>query len=358
MGAHGGGTRRGTMEAGGAYAAHSQPQRSAGGVGMEMLRRAVERVPLPDDGRPLVIADMGAAQGRSEMAPLSLAVAGLRARSTAPIAVVHTDLPGNDWASLFAAVEGADDSYLAAASDVYPSAVGRSFFGRLLPADHVLLGWSAIAVHWLSRLPAELPGAVYCAFAEGAVADAFRAQARDDWRAFLDARRTELRPGGEIVVVGGAADPDGTSGAEPLMGTLSEVARGLVAEGVLSAAELARMTLPTWNRTPAEYLDPLADPHAPLALMEHATATLPDVFLTRHAQHGDAARLADEATAFVRAFTEPSLLAGLDPGRDPGERAHIAGRLFDGVHARALADPECVRADWRVMAMRLLKPGA
>ena len=354
----GGERRRGTMEAGGVYAAHSQPQRGAGGVGIEMLRRAVDRVPLPPDDRPLVVADMGAAQGRSEMAPLAVAVAGLRARSAAPIVVVHTDRPDNDWASLFAELEGAADSYLRAAPDVYPTAVGRSFFGRLLPDDHVLLGWSAIAVHWLSRLPADLPGAVYCAFAEGAVADAFRAQARDDWRAFLEARRAELRPGGELVVVGGAADPDGTSGAEALMGTLSEVVRGLVDDGEVSAAELARMTIPTWNRTPAEYLAPLADPHAPLALMEHRTATLPDVFLTHFGQHGDAARLADEATAFVRAFSEPSLLAGLDPGRDPADRARIGGLLFERVHARALAHPECMRADWRVMAMRLLRPGA
>lgn len=312
-------TGRGTMEPGGAYAAHSQPQRSAIGLGLEMLRRSVQRVPLPPDGRPLVVADMGAAQGRSEMAPLSLAVRTLRSRSPAPIVVFHTDLPENDWSSLFSTVEEADDSHLRAAADVYPAVVGRSFYRRLLPDEHVLVGWSSIAVHWLSRLPADLPGAVYCAFAEGSVADAFRDQARADWRSFLVARAAELRPGGELVVVGGAADPDGTSGAEPLMGALSEAARGLV---------------------------------------EHDSAMLPDVFLARFAEHGDARRLADEATAFVRAFSEPSLLSGVDPDRSEDDRGRIADLLYDGVHALAVANPESVRADWRVMALRLRRSEA
>lgn len=349
---------RGTMQPGGAYAAHSAPQRSASGPGLEMLARALERVPLPPDGLPLVLADMGAAQGRSEMAPLSLAVRALRSRSSAPIVVFHTDLPGNDWGSLFSTVEEADDSYLCAAADVYPAVIGRSFYGRLVPDEHVLVGWSAIAVHWLSRLPADLPGAVYCAFAEGSVAEAFRDQARADWRCFLTTRAAELRPGGELVVVGGAADPDGTSGAEPLMGALSGAARGLVGDGLLRESELDRMTVPTWNRTLAEFLEPLSGHDAPLALVEHESATVPDVFLARFAEHGDARRLADEATAFVRAFTEPSLIAGIDPDRSEAARTRIADLLYDGVHARAVADPESVRADWRVVALRLRRPEA
>ncbi len=126
-------TGRGTMQPGGAYAAHPAPQRSASGPGLEMLARAVERVPLPPDGLPLVVADTRAAQGRSEMAPLSLVVRTLRPRSSAPIVVIHTDLPGNDWGSLFSTVEEAGDSYLRAAAGVYPAAVGRSFLGRLVP---------------------------------------------------------------------------------------------------------------------------------------------------------------------------------------------------------------------------------
>jgi hypothetical protein len=41
------------------------------------------------------------------------------------------------------------NTYLGAPG-VFTLAAGRSFYHRLLPDDFLSLGWSAIAVHWLS----------------------------------------------------------------------------------------------------------------------------------------------------------------------------------------------------------------
>jgi hypothetical protein len=50
---------------------------------------------------------------------MRIAVAALRERSGVPIMVVHTDLPSNDFTSLFRAVERSGDSYLAGQRDVF-----------------------------------------------------------------------------------------------------------------------------------------------------------------------------------------------------------------------------------------------
>ncbi|HEX2507964.1 MAG TPA: hypothetical protein VHK23_06555 [Miltoncostaeaceae bacterium] len=351
---------RGVMEGGGYYAAHSDPQRGSAAPALPMLERAAAEAALPPPGAPLVVADMGAAQGRNELEPLSLAVRGLAARRSpgTPISSSIPTLPGNDFGSLFALVEGDPGSYLREAGDVYPYVAGRSFYGRLFPDDHLTLGWTAIAVHWLSGVPAALPGTVYSEFATGGVAEAFRERARRDWLAFLSCRARELRPGGELVVVGGAAAPDGSSGAAPLLGTLSAEARAMVDAGELSAAELARMTVPTWNRTPDEFAEPFREGAVALELVELEASQLPDRFLAALERDGDREAFAAAVTGFVRAFTEPSLLAALDPGRDPAERRRIGDELYERVRARAAARPEDVRADWRVVAMRIRRPAA
>ena len=70
---------------------------------------------------------------------------------------------------------------------------GRSFYESLFPPDFLSLGWSSIAVHWLSDVPQPIPGHIYCSFAEGEARDALRARSAADWRNFLAARALELR---------------------------------------------------------------------------------------------------------------------------------------------------------------------
>jgi hypothetical protein len=346
------------MEGGGFYAGHSRPQHGAAAFGLPMLERACAEVELPPAGAPIVVADMGAAQGRNELEPLTIAVRTLSQRRSegAPILVVHTDLPSNDFETMFEVVESDPGTYLRAAPHVYPYVAGRSFYSRLFPDGYVTVGWTAIAIHWLSEVPAEPPDTVYPEFARGDAAAAFRERARLDWLDFLTCREHELRPGGELVVVGGSAAPDGSSGGEPLMGTLSEAVRKLVETGGLRSHELARMTVPTWNRTPDEFASPLRDGTLALELLELEEAQLPDQFQASLARDGDRSAFAEAVTGFLRAFTEPSLASGLDPDRTPAERAQLMDALYEDVRSRAELRPDDVRADWRVAILRIRKP--
>src|SRR5215471_6516416 len=238
------------MEGSGFYDRHSLAQRSAGSFGLPLLERAVAALPEISEGElPIIIADLGAASGRNELIPIRLAIDGLRARGfDESIAVVHTDIPENDFNTLFENLEHSPDTYLGR-PNVFAFVAGRSFYEQIFPIGMVTLGWSAIAVHWLSRVPLPIPDHVYCSFATGTARDELAAQSAKDWRSFLLARAVEMRPGGQLVVVGGAATPDGASGAEALMGALDHALRAAVDDGSLSEAEYERMTVPTWNRT-------------------------------------------------------------------------------------------------------------
>jgi hypothetical protein len=345
----------GQMEGHGVYSEHSLAQHSAGEYGLPALARAVDEVaPTLAGASVVVVADLGAAGGRNELRPLAEAITGLRAAGvSAPVAVVHTDIPSNDFTTLFETVEHAPNTYLGA-PDVFAYAAGRSFYERLFPERSLALGWSAIAVHWLSSVPVPIPDHVYCSFATGASRDALAAQSARDWRAFLDARAAELRPGGQLVVVGGAARDDSRSGAEALMDALDQALRAEVQRGALTAAEYEGMTVPTWNRTRDEFAAPFADGALGLQLVESELRSLPDPYLAAYRESGDAAAFGDAVSTFLRAFSEPSLFDALD--RPAAERTAIADRVYASVREKAAADPPAMETIWHVVVMRIVRP--
>jgi hypothetical protein len=195
---------------------------------------------------------------------------------------------------------------------------------------------------------------VYCAFATGASRDAFARQSADDWRAFLNARAVELRPGAQLVIVGGAALDDGSSGAEALMDALDAALRDAVTSGSLTQAEYDGMAIPTWNRTLSEFTAPFAAPDVGLVLLEQSLHALPDQYLAAYRSSGDAATFGDAVSGFLRAFTEPSLFAGLD--RPDADRQAIADHVYEQVRERAVADPAAMETVWHVAVLRIARP--
>src|SRR4028119_1572202 len=165
---------------------------------------------------PAAVAGFGAAQARSSLGPMRLAVEKIRRRTTVPtpIVVIHTDLPQNDFASLFALIEASPESYLLSVENVFALAAGKSFYERIFPDGYLSLGWTAISVHWLSKVPCDIPDHVYAQRAGRRVKKAYAEQASEDWQRFLGHRARELRPGGELVVVAITRDDTGNTGGE------------------------------------------------------------------------------------------------------------------------------------------------
>jgi NAD(P)-dependent dehydrogenase (short-subunit alcohol dehydrogenase family) len=114
---------------------------------------------------------------------------------------------------------------------VFSFASGTSFHHQIFPDATLSLGFSASAMHWLSRLPATLGDHVHAVTARGAVRDAFAAQAAADWETILLHRARELVPGGQLVFANFCIDDagrySGATGERNLFETLARLWRAL-----------------------------------------------------------------------------------------------------------------------------------
>ncbi|CAN5894082.1 hypothetical protein BH18ACT11_BH18ACT11_14030 [soil metagenome] len=172
----------GVMEGKGFYNRHSRPQHSAVAFGLPLLERAVEAVPLPDQGDVFRVADYGVAGGHNSMEPVRTVIDVVRRRASADLAVSPSFTP--IWRPTI--------SILCSCCCPPPTAICRE------PPTSSL------------------------------VKEAFANQSEQDWRSFLDHRGHELSPGGRLVVLGGASDAHGNSGAEGLLDMANAALKGMV----------------------------------------------------------------------------------------------------------------------------------
>jgi hypothetical protein len=193
------------MEGKGAYSRYGKIAAGGAAVAAPFLENAVRKIALEPENQPVVIADYGSSQGKNSLAPMGLAIRNLRPRIRAdrPVLVFHVDQPSNDFNSLFEVLHTDPDRYARDGANVFPCAIGRSFYEQVLPADSVHLGWCSFAAVWLRRVPSLIPGHLFPPSSKGAVRATFERQAAEDWETFLSLRACEMvtwRPVG-----GGAA---------------------------------------------------------------------------------------------------------------------------------------------------------
>jgi hypothetical protein len=326
------------MRGHGYYNTHSELQARTAAVSDPALEAALQGVAIPEFG-PITIADFGCSQGRNSLHPMdrALTVIGRRAGAGREFIVVHIDQPSNDFASLFTLLEEDAASYRRGRAHVFGLAIGRSFYQPLLPTGSLTLGWSSIALHWLSRLPTPLADHIWITRGTAAEQAAIAAVAAADWQAFLSHRMREMAIGGQLVLVLGAIDDRGTSGLEDLQDVANAALRGLVAEGLLPADRYAAMTIPSLPRTRAELEAPFRKGSLPgLRLDTLDICAPPSPMAVRWAADRDDAAFAEAMMGFFLAAFSPALF-----GEDAALEAAFAERLRAGIAASAavLAQP-------------------
>jgi hypothetical protein len=133
------------MEGHGLYNLSSRVQAAGLSPAVPLFEKAAMVTTLPPEPDPIVIADYGSSEGRNSLGPIAVAIRALRERvgSNRGISVIHTDLADNDFSALFRTLTNDPNSYLQGDSEVFPAAVGRSFYQQiLLGAERLpLLGW-------------------------------------------------------------------------------------------------------------------------------------------------------------------------------------------------------------------------
>ncbi|MFZ0594076.1 MAG: hypothetical protein WAM39_26705 [Bryobacteraceae bacterium] len=333
----------GVMEGKGFYNRHARIPAGGAALALPLLEKAVESIELDRGDQPIVIADYGSSQGKNSLAPIRVAIENLRTRldPNRPIFVFHIDQPSNDFNTLFEVLDADPDRYSLDEPNVFPCAIGRSFYEKVLPPQSVHLGWCSYAAVWLSRIPACVPGHFLALRSKGAERAAFLDQAARDWKAFLSLRARELRSGGRLVVVLPALNDDGVTGLEELMDHANAVLADMVFGGALRADERERMVLGTCPRRRSDLLAPFeADGQFEGLSVECCElGSLPDSAWADYERDGDQEALATKHALFFRAIFVPSLALALTDARDPEQRRLFADRFENGLKRRLTKQP-------------------
>jgi len=346
----------------GFYNKHSHEQGKANTCGLPLIIEAINQIDLGQIASEFSIADYGSAQGQNSLLPMKTAIAQIKAlatkarRTEIPITVTHTDLPTNDWTTLFQTVLFSPDSYLAHQSNVFCFVSGTSIYHQIFPPNHIAFGYSAITEHWLSRKPCNIPDEIWSARATGKVRDAWAAQAKADWRAFLQYRALEMQPSARLVIVGSGANQQGNSGAEGLIDLANAVLQQLVKDGALDPEEYEEMAIPTYYRTAEEWKEPFtSDSNFSLSLDHFEEFALPDVYLERLEHDGDAQAFAEAYAGFFKAAFEPCLFVSLSDKRTSESRQQVIDLFSQQLQSALAQDPKKYSCRWVIQLMLISK---
>jgi hypothetical protein len=337
------------MKGSGYYDRHSAAQLATIHALRDWVEAAVADLPLPDAAQPITVLDLGSSEGRNAIQVMTTIVEGLRRRTGQPVQTIYSDLASNNFNRLFANLDEARRAGLFP-SGVYASAVGGSFYGRLLPSSTVYLATCFNSIQWLDQLPAVIvdnfvayrrpnpprPGLTV----SPEITAAFERQAEQDLVRFLECRARELVPGARLLLAS-PGDTNQTRLADGLADVLNDACLDLVAAGRMKRQEYERLTFPAYFRTLAELLAPLERHDSPVRGMftvdRAEELEVPTPFFVEFRRGGDVEAYARAYTGFLRAVSEPVVKAALTAREGQAESIE---ELYGRIRARLTAEPE------------------
>ncbi len=341
------------MKGAGYYSQATAGARDVISAAIPVVEAALAAQNLENSHAPLVMTDMGAADGGTSLPMWTAVLQGLRATlPDRPLQLVYTDLPKNDFSQLFQIVHGQTElpAYMDLVDNLYVMASATSFHKPMVPPGTLHLGFSATASHYVSETPAQIPDHVHMVGAKGPVREAFEHQGARDWEAFLCARAQELAPGGRLVLYNFGIDEQGRylghTGGESMFDTFNRLWQGLVADGVITETEYRNTNFPQHYRTVAEFAAPFNDPANPvyragLRLEEIETQHTRCPFEADFTDgHRDPVRFARAYVPTLRSWSEPTFVAGLDQARGPAQISEIIDRFYGAYQDAVAANPD------------------
>lgn len=339
------------MEGGGFYNRHSALQQAAIFQVLPLWRSIVETATPRDGG--FVLVDYAASQGKNSLPPINLALDVLLQKAPASIEVIHTDLPSNDFSSLFTMLEHDPDSYLRRDTRISALAIGRSYFQPVVSPGKVDLAWNSWSLQWMSRLPQPIPDGVFIDCSTDAeTRQAFDRQLRADWEQFLTCRSMELTSGGALLSMFVANRQD-LPGWGPFWGAFWSVLVEMKNAGKLSDAQLDAISMPIGTRTVEDIKAPFADDGRFANLwIEHLDMIEgPDPFWDAYLATRDSRQFGWSWTNMARAVIGPLISDALVEEKD---KDGLLNEIFDRFALKMAADPQRVAHCLAVVVLRKL----
>ena len=336
---------------------------------LPLMQQALAALP---DADTLRFADFGAADGGTSAALWSHLVAGLRASGdNRPIEILYTDLPSNDFSTLFRTMQGMegnpDDAYQSQHKDVFVHGCGTGFHRQLMANNSLSIGFSATAMHYVSQKPCEIKDHVHMVGASAPERAAFAAQAASDWEAILLARAAEMRTGGRFIILNFGIDEQGRylghTGGQSMFDQFTAHWRAHLEAGTITSEEFERATFVQHYRTVDEFTAPFDDANsavrqAGLKLNNIRTHLTPcpyrKAFLDSHGAMSSA-EFAASLIPTMRSWSETVFSSALDSDRSHEEKAAIIDAFYGSYEAEVAANPDGHAMDYIHAIMEIEK---
>jgi len=202
----------------------------------------------------VTIADYGSSEGYNSMILFGKLLSEFRKTHTNSVHIYHIDLPTNNWGRFFNLLKEDKDSYLKI-SDVYYSAVGRSFYEEVVGPNSVDLGIASFAFHFLSE-DVNSPDHIQAGWSQvPEVNQKAKLQAHQDLTVLLANRYRELRPGARLILITPSADaPPGTYHTQ----IVNRAIQNLLQKNLITQEESKNLSRPVHYRTHEEWQSTLA----------------------------------------------------------------------------------------------------
>lgn len=353
------------MKTGGFYDSHSDTQGAAIDAFLPWLIEAIDELPIPPaGGPPMTLLDLGSSQGKNAIRAMRGLVEAIRHRTEAPAWVLFSDLPTNDFNQLFANLFPHGSSSLPPLGEgVFTAAVAGSAYGPIVPPSSLHIATTFNMIGWLDSLPdARLPRYI---LATGPSArgdrsavteeerEPFRRQAASDLLRFYRARAGELVSGGKLLIqVFGRDEARDRSASDGIYDVLSDALLDLVDNGSLPAKVYEDLIVPLYFRTTRELIEPIeSNPDLASAFRVDRAETIetPVPFNAERERDGNIGEWSRRFTGFLRAFTEPIVVAAI-PANLAAEE--ILANVYRRVEARLEEDPD--RYEFRFISVGVL----
>ena len=347
-----------TMAGGGVYSLATRGAEDVINKSIPLVTDALNSMSIPEDQSDFTFTDMGTADGGTSLKLVEKLIHLIRKnKPQIDINIVYVDQPKNDFNSLVQTVLGLGHfpSYLENVENVYPFFSANSFYKQILPDNSLDFGFSATAMHWLSKKPCDISDHVHMVGAEGEEYLMFSEQGKKDWETILLHRARELKTGGKLVFLNFCRDENGnylgnTKGVN-MFGNFAQNWKDFFDQRRINLNEYQRMTLPQYYNTVEEFSSPLQDPdnqvfRAGLRLKQIETHITPCPFAESFKEHQDARRFADEYIPTIRSWNESIFFGALDTERTVEERNQIIKDFYQTYQDQVKSSPDMHRMDY------------
>ena len=213
----------------------------------------------------LRFADFGSADGgTSQELWYNLISAIRKSGDHRPIEILYTDLASNDFSTLFKTMQGmgenANLAYQKEFENVYVHGCGTGFHEQLVASGTLSLGFSATAMHYVSKKPCQILDHVHMIGASEIERNKYKKQALVDWESILSARAKELEPGGRFICINFGIDENGrylgNTGDNSMFESFNRHWRDHWQSGIITEEEFISATFPQHYRTVEEFSQP------------------------------------------------------------------------------------------------------